>query len=150
MTIMQIVYWLIASIGNLISLYLVNEHVSYFHSSLLVFTLTYTIVGFYDLKFSPHNLNRLYPVVAYMRYFLESFRTEIQQYFIANNTEEYPFNREQRSLVYQRAKNIRDTIAFGTQRNLLEDNYLSLWHSLSPKTVKDDAKSVIIGGPDCL
>jgi glutamate synthase domain-containing protein 2 len=150
MTIMQIVYWLIASIGNLISLYLVNEHVSYFHSILLVFTLTYTIVGFYDLKFSPHNLNRLYPVVAYMRYFLESFRTEIQQYFIANNTEEYPFNREQRSLVYQRAKNIRDTIAFGTQRNLLEDNYLSLWHSLSPKTVKDDAKSVIIGGPDCL
>lgn len=150
MTIMQTVYWLIASVGNIIALYLVNEHGSPFATGLLIFTLLYTLVGFYDLYFSHHNLNRLYPVVAYIRYFLESYRTEIQQYFIANDTEENPFNREQRTLVYQRAKNIRDTIAFGTQRNLLEENYLSLWHSMAPQTVSDDAKSVIIGGPDCL
>ena len=53
-------------------------------------------------------------------------------------------------MVYQRAKNIRDTIAFGTQRDLMEENYLSLWHSMSPKTVKDETKMVTIGGPDCL
>lgn len=150
MTIMQAVYWLIASVGNLVALYLVNEYASPISIFCLVFTLGYTAVGFHDLFFSHHNLNRLYPVVAYIRYFLESYRVEIQQYFIANDTEEQPFNREQRSLVYQRAKNVRDTIAFGTQRNLLEDNYLSLWHSLEPKKVKDDAKSIIIGGPDCL
>lgn len=149
MTLMQKVYWLIASIGNLIAFYLVSYFDSPVYMGLLVFTLLYTAVGFYDLFFSTRNLTRLYPVVAYIRYFLESFRVEIQQYFIANDTEENPFNREQRSLVYQRAKNIRDTIAFGTQHNLLEENYLSLWHSLDPKTVKDDAKSIVIGGPDC-
>jgi glutamate synthase domain-containing protein 2 len=44
---------------------------------------------------------------------------------------------------------VRDTIAFGTQRDLLEQNYLSLWHSLHPKTIKDEVKRVRIGGPDC-
>ena len=44
---------------------------------------------------------------------------------------------------------MRDTIAFGTQRDLLEQNYLSLWHSLHPKTIKDEVKRVRISGPDC-
>ncbi|MEH6450212.1 MAG: FMN-binding glutamate synthase family protein [Oleispira sp.] len=149
MTIMQAVYWLIASLGNGIALYLVNKFGSTFDICLLLFTVFYSVIGFHDLYFSRHNLNRLYPVVAYIRYFLESYRVEIQQYFIANDTEENPFNREQRTLVYQRAKNVRDTIAFGTQRNLLEENYLSLWHSLEPKHVIDDAKSILIGGPHC-
>lgn len=149
MTIMQKVYWLIASLGNLAALYLVNEFGNPLTIGLLVATGFYTVIGFYDIFFSRHNLNHLYPVVAYIRYFLESYRVEIQQYFIANDTEENPFNREQRSLVYQRAKNIRDTIAFGTQRNLLEENYLSLWHSMAPTHVKEDVKSIRIGGPHC-
>lgn len=149
MTTMQSVYWLIAILGNLLALYLMSQSTSAAHIVFLFFTLGYSAIGFYDLYFSRHNLNRLYPVVAYIRYFLESYRVEIQQYFIANDTEENPFNREQRSLVYQRAKNVRDTIAFGTQRNLLEENYLSLWHSLEPKHVKASAKSVLIGGPQC-
>ncbi|MCJ8303750.1 FMN-binding glutamate synthase family protein [Shewanella sp.] len=147
MTIMQLIYWLIASVGNLLALYFLST--SPLSILLLVFTVCYTVIGFYDLKFSSHNLNRLYPVVAYLRYFLESYRIEIQQYFIANDTEERPFNREQRSLVYQRAKNVRDTIAFGTQRDLLEENYLSLWHSLSPQKVSDEVKRIRFGGPDC-
>ncbi|SHO58917.1 FMN-binding glutamate synthase family protein [Vibrio quintilis] len=149
MTIMQKVYWLIATLGNLFffSLYFLTDN--FFSLTLAGLTLVYTLVGFYDLFFGHHSLNRLYPVVAYLRYFLESFRVEIQQYFIASDTEERPFNREQRSLVYQRAKNVRDTIAFGTQRNLLEENYLSLWHSLAPQKVQESEKRVRIGGPDC-
>ena len=149
MTVMQVVYWLIASIGNFAAYYFWSESGGVLSIALLISSLSYTAIGFYDLRVSPHNLNRLYPVVAYIRYFLESYRVEVQQYFIANDTEERPFNREQRSLVYQRAKNVRDTIAFGTQRDLMEDNYLSLWHSLSPQEITSEAKSVHIGGPDC-
>jgi len=146
---MQKILWLIASLGNISTAYFYMQGSSILSSLLLLLTITYTLIGFYDLYFSPHSLNRLYPVVAYLRYFLESYRVEIQQYFIANDTEERPFNREQRTLVYQRAKNSRDTIAFGTQRDLVEENYLSLWHSLAPKHINDDAKRVTIGGPDC-
>ncbi|NRB39029.1 MAG: FMN-binding glutamate synthase family protein [Pseudomonadales bacterium] len=149
MTIMQKLYWLVASLGNILALRLFLADTGFFQAFLLSATLIYTVIGFYDIYFSKHNLNRLYPVVAYIRYFLESYRVEIQQYFIANDTEERPFNREQRTLVYQRSKNVRDTIAFGTQRDLLEDNYLSLWHSLHPKVVSDDVKKIRIGGPDC-
>ncbi|OUL57801.1 FMN-binding glutamate synthase family protein [Pseudoalteromonas ulvae] len=150
MTLMQRVYYVILSFGNIISLSCFWYWPSKTTAILSLFTLAYSLVGFYDLKFSKHSLNRLYPVVAYIRYFLESFRGEIQQYFIANNTEETPFNREQRSLVYQRSKNVRDTIAFGTQRDLMATNYLSLWHSLSPTQVTEPHRRVLIGGRDCL
>ena len=150
MTLMQKFYYWIATLGNLGAGYLWLKWPSKTTAFLFSFTMLYTVVGFYDLRYSKHSLNRLYPVVAYIRYFLESFRREIQQYFIANNTEETPFNREQRSLVYQRAKNERDTIAFGTQRDLMAANYLSLWHSLAPTDVHANNKRVLIGGPDCL
>ncbi len=149
MTIMQKVYWFIATIGNISALILMSQTASWLSSLLFLFTLAYSLIGYYDLNFSKHNLNRLYPVVAYLRYFLESYRVEIQQYFIANDTEERPFNREQRTLVYQRAKNVRDTVAFGTQRDLLAENYLSLWHSLAPKAITNEAKRISIGGKDC-
>ena len=116
---------------------------------ILISILAFTITGFYDAFYSRHTLNRLYPVVDYLSYFLESYRVEIQQYFIANNTEEMPFNREQRSLVYQRAKNERDIIAFGTQRDLMENNYLSLWHSLSPIHLTHQTQRILIDEQNC-
>lgn len=150
MTLMQICYWIIAILGNLVTLTWFSITGSGLSLISLALTLGYGVIGAYDIFFSPHSLNRLYPVTAYIRYFLENFRKEIHQYFVASETEELPFNREQRSLVYQRAKNVRDTIAFGTQRELLEENYLSLWHSLAPKEVKETQKRVLIGGPACL
>ena len=149
MTIMQKILWLIISLGNFIAGYFYMYNPSFLSIAILLATLFFSFIGLYDLFYSPHSLNRLYPVVAYLRYFLESYRVEIQQYFVANDTEERPFNREQRTLVYQRAKNIRDTIAFGTQRDLVEDNYLSLWHSLAPTHIKESAKRVVIGGESC-
>ncbi len=149
MTIMQKVYWFITTIGNVSALLLLSQTSTLLNFIFLLFTVSYSLMGYYDLNYSKHNLNKLYPVVAYLRYFLESYRVEIQQYFIANDTEERPFNREQRTLVYQRSKNIRDTVAFGTQRDLLAENYLSLWHSLAPKTIVDGAKRITIGGTDC-
>lgn len=150
MTLMQKLYWLMATVGNGLAIWLCSHHPGLGSWLLLAFTLGYTLIGAYDLFLSRHSLNRLYPVVAYIRYGLESFRVEIQQYFIASDTEEKPFNREERSLVYQRSKSVRDTIAFGTQRDLLADNYLSLWHSLSPCEVKEESKRVCFGGDECV
>lgn len=149
MTIMQFVLLIIATAGNAFFGFLFWQNGNSLSLLGLISTSLYTAIGIHDVLISRHTLNRLYPVVAYIRYFLESFRTEIQQYFIANNTEELPFNREQRSLVYQRAKNQRDTIAFGTQRNLLESDYLSLWPSLQVKEVLEENKRVTFGGKNC-
>ena len=149
MTAMQLTLFIIATLGNALSAYLVLEYTDTASFVLCAFTLCYSIIGFYDLFFSPHSLNRLYPVAAYIRYFLESFRKEIHQYFIASDTEELPFNREQRTLVYERAKNVRDTIAFGSQRDLQAENYISLWHSMAPTHVSEEHQRITIGGKDC-
>jgi glutamate synthase domain-containing protein 2 len=149
MTLAQKFYWLVLTVGNISSFILVYRIGGWFPDFVMWLTLAYSVIGAYDLTLSKHTLNKLYPVIAYFRYFFESIRTEIQQYFIANNTEEMPFNREQRDLVYRRAKSVTDTIPFGTQRDLMQTNYQSIWHSLAPKTIKEASKHVIIGGDQC-
>lgn len=107
------------------------------------------VVGIYDLFFSPHTLNRLYPVAAYFRYGLEFIRPEIHQYFVAGDKEEFPFNREQRNLVYRRAKGLDDTKPFGVQADINEAGYLGAAHSMVPTTIREQAKRVTVGGMHC-
>src|SRR5688572_372964 len=77
----------------------------------------------YDVVQTKHSILRNFPVLGHVRYFLEFLRPEVQQYFIATDESELPFNRETRSLIYQRAKNIRDTIPFGTERDISSVGY---------------------------
>ena len=66
------------------------------------------LVGLNDLRQEKHTLRRNYPLLAWWRYFLESIGPEIRQYFIESDNDERPFSRQQRSIVYQRAKNALD------------------------------------------
>lgn len=150
MTLAQKFYWLILTLGNICSFTLLNNVTGWLPYFFVLFTLLYSLVGAYDLTLSKHALNKLYPVLAYFRYFFESIRAEIQQYFIASNTEEMPFSREQRDLVYRRSKSVTDTIPFGTQRDLMQTNYQSIWHSLAPKKVNDESKRFMVGSKQCL
>lgn len=61
-------------------------------------------VGTHDITQRKSTLLRTYPIAAHFRYMLESFGPEIRQYFIESDTSEVPFSRQQRALVYQRAK----------------------------------------------
>ena len=61
-------------------------------------------LGSWDLLQTRSTLRRNYPILAHFRYGLESVGPEMRQYFIEGDTAEVPFSRQQRSLVYQRAK----------------------------------------------
>ncbi len=148
MTLMQKTFWLIALVGNPMAWYLAIEYGATWHVFTVLIGL-YTVVGLYDLFFSRHTLNRLYPVAAYMRYGLEYIRPEIHQYFIAGETEELPFNREERGLVYRRAQKLDDTKPFGTQRDIMAEGYKGAPHSILPTTVDKDRQRVVIGGAYC-
>lgn len=69
----------------------------------------------YDVFQKKHTILNLYPIAGHLRYLFESIRPEIQQYFVESNISGRPINREFRALVYQRAKQQRDTRPFGTQ-----------------------------------
>jgi hypothetical protein len=64
--------------------------------------------------------------LGYFRYFFESISPEMQQYFIERETDGKPFPRNQRSAVYRRAKNLSDTVAFGTQLEVNHRKYEGL------------------------
>jgi hypothetical protein len=59
-----------------------------------------------------------YPVLGRFRYLLERLGEFFRQYFFAMDREELPFNRAQRSWVYRAAKDLDNTVAFGSTRNI--------------------------------
>jgi len=105
--------------------------------------------GIYDMAQRKRTILRLYPIIGHMRFFLESIRPEIQQYFVESDTNGTPISREFRSLVYQRAKKQRDTRPFGTLFDVYRDGYEWINHSLAPKPVMDKNPRVKFGGPEC-
>ena len=106
-------------------------------------------LGIYDMIQRDHTVLRLYPVIGHLRFLLESIRPEIQQYFVESDINGTPFNREFRSLVYQRAKGVLDTRPFGTQFNVYRGGYEWINHSLAPEPVHDRNPRIRFGGADC-
>lgn len=107
------------------------------------------LLGLHDILQCEHALLRVYPVIGHGRYLMEAIRPEIQQYFVESNIDGAPFNREFRSIVYQRAKGDLDTRAFGTQRDVNRVGYEWMNHSLSPLTVAEKEPRVLVGGANC-
>ena len=107
------------------------------------------IIGLYDFTQKKHSILRNFPVLGHIRFLLEFFRPEIQQYFIASDTEEKPFDRQQRTIVYERAKGVEDTLAFGTERDIQAAGYEWTIHSLSPIHPKDVDPRITIGNYQC-
>jgi len=121
-----------------------------FQLILVLVLLGYAILGFIEMNWALSNLRRNYPVLANMRYLLEHIRPEIQQYFIASDTAEKPFNREQRNLIYRRSKGLDDTLPFGTQHDIHEQGYRYSYHSIKATLVNPKHERITIGGPQCL
>ncbi|SFN27065.1 FMN-binding glutamate synthase family protein [Marinobacter pelagius] len=104
-----------------------------------------TGVGTYDLIQTRHTVSRNYPIMANFRYLFESIGPEIRQYFIQSDTEERPFSREQRTIVYQRAKNVLDKRPFGSQLRMYEEGFEWMNHSLTPTRIADSDFRIVIG-----
>ena len=107
-------------------------------------------VGVYDVVQTRHSILRNYPVIGHMRFLFEGIRPEIRQYLIESDQDEEPFSRDERSIVYQRAKGVEDKRPFGTRRRVYDAGYTWLTHSIKPTTLVNSDLRVTIGGPDCL
>ncbi|WP_366184113.1 FMN-binding glutamate synthase family protein [Flavobacterium ovatum] len=116
---------------------------------LLILLPVILLIGCYNTFQKKHSILRNFPVIGYARYLFEMIAPEIQQYFIERSTDGKPFSRNQRSLVYQRAKNIDANTPFGTQLDLNQNNYEGIKHSIFPAKVNTDLPRVWVGGADC-
>jgi glutamate synthase domain-containing protein 2 len=106
-------------------------------------------VGIHDLVQTRHAILRNYPILAHFRFFFESIRPEIRQYLLESDTEAVPFSRAQRSLVYQRAKNVEDKRPFGTEMDFYNAGYEWINHSMRPVKIADTDFRILIGGEAC-
>lgn len=135
-----------------LGLLLISLGFNYFLQTAFLFTaviILLIIIGWYNTFQKKHTILRNFPVIGYFRYFFEMISPEIQQYFIERSTDGRPFSRNQRSLVYQRAKNISANTPFGTQLDLNQNNYEGIKHSIFPAKVNEELPRVLVGGPDC-
>ncbi|MBX9800909.1 MAG: FMN-binding glutamate synthase family protein [Burkholderiaceae bacterium] len=104
-----------------------------------------TVVGIGDVLQTKRAVLRNYPILGHFRYMFESVRPEIRQYFLEDDAAPNPFSRNQRSLVYQRAKQAIDKRPFGTQMDVYQSDYEWINHSIAPAKVGAHDFRITIG-----
>ncbi len=103
----------------------------YFHVLTLIFVYL-TVLNIYYLKFQKeHAILRNFGILGRLRYMLESIGPELRQYVVANDYEERPFNREERSEIYRKAKNINSAESFGSRKEFNTEE-IKIRHALYP------------------
>jgi glutamate synthase domain-containing protein 2 len=124
----------------------------YWHPWLLPVTVGaggLSLLGTWDMLQTRQAIRRNYPVLAHLRFLLEFIRPEIRQYFLESENEKIPFSRAQRSLVFQRAKNVIDKRPYGTLLDPYEEHYEWINHSLNAIKISDHDFRVLMGGHSC-
>lgn len=103
-----------------------------------------------DISQTKQAIRRNYPVIGRFRYFFERLGEFFRQYFFAMDREELPFNRAQRAWIYRAAKDINNTIAFGSTRDIRRAGSV-LFVSTPFPTLGEDAVHAgnITIGPQC-
>ena len=137
----------------LISALLLFDEVELYPSIYVVILLVafgaLAVIGTLDVVQTRHAVLRNYPLTAHIRFILEEIRPEIRQYFLESEKDGTPFSRDQRAIVYQRAKRALDKRPFGTQSDVYAPGYEWLQHSMAPKRARREHFRVDVGGPDC-
>lgn len=107
--------------------------------------LVLTIIGIRDYRQTTHPVISNYPLIGHFRYFFESIRPEIRQYFFEADDDELPFSRQQRAMVYQRAKQQVAVRPFGSVADMYEEDHEWLNHSIRPLQVGSSDFRVKVG-----
>ena len=103
----------------------------YWYISISVLILLYLLID--DLFFqTKHTIRANFPVIGRLRYLLEMIGPELRQYWVANDKEETPFNRDERRWVYASAKGQNKNFGFGTTEQIYSIGYPLIKHSVFP------------------
>jgi glutamate synthase domain-containing protein 2 len=91
----------------------------------LVYVLVFLLlVAIYDVLINrKHAIKHNFPIVGNIRYLLEKIGPEMRQYIVANNREELPFNRSERSWIYASSKKENNYEGFGTDKDIHAPNF---------------------------
>ncbi len=77
-----------------------------------------------------HTITHNFPILGHFRYWIEKIGPELRQYIVANNREELPFNRQERSWIYASSKNENNLQGFGTDQDFNAPGYIFLKNAM--------------------
>ncbi len=142
--------FIIASVVSLV-LILIWTYYWPWATILLLLILPFVYMGIADMVQTKQSIRRNFPLLGRLRYVFEDFRPKIQQYFVESDTDGAPINRNDRSVIYQRAKKQIDTTPFGTQLNVYSEGYEWMSHSIVPLDFQkvEHHPRVLVGNKDC-
>lgn len=103
------------------------------------------LLGIYDVLQSKHTLWRNFPILARVRWIAEELRPFFRAYIVESETEGRPFNHEERSMVYRRAKNVSSVEPFGSHVDIDKPPYEWLAHSMAAKHPHETNPRVLVG-----
>ncbi len=95
------------------------------------------IVAFRDVLQPRHTISHNFPVLGHFRFILEKIGPELRQYLVANNREELPFNRIERSWIYASAKHENNYEGFGTDRDIYSHQHIFINNAMMPFKLKE-------------
>jgi len=89
------------------------------------------VVAIRDVFFQKkHSITHNFPIVGHLRYWLEKIGPEIRQYIVANNREELPFNRQERSWIYASSKKDNNLQGFGSDQDFNAPGYIFIKNAM--------------------
>lgn len=115
----------------------------------LIVSLPLLLIAAWDFFQRKHTLRRNYPVLARIRWIMEDLRPFARAYVVEGDLEGRPFNHDERSLVYARAKGQLDSHPFGTELDVYSDEYEWLAHSIVPNESAQHEWRVGVGSSQC-
>ena len=125
-------YTAIFSIISVVGLFYSNIFIPFF---LINFFLL--VISIKDFMQKKRSVLSNFPLLARFRFLLESIRPELRQYYWESDDDEVPYSRNQRTMVYQRSKNIGGVRPFGSLENMYNDDFVWLNHSITPTSIKN-------------
>ena len=117
----------------------------HFWFSLAAVFLILFIVGISDYSQKKRAVLGNFPLMGRFRFIFEAIRPELRQYFWEADSDELPYSRNQRTMVYQRSKQILAARPFGSDENQYLEDFNWLNHSINPSKIDDDDFRIRVG-----
>jgi glutamate synthase domain-containing protein 2 len=106
--------------------------------------IIFAIIAVRDVFFQKqHTVSHNFPIIGHLRYLLEKVGPELRQYLVANNREELPFNRIERSWIYASAKHENNYEGFGTDRDIYAHQHIFINNAMLPYKIDEHHPNAI-------
>ncbi len=96
----------------------------YIKGFLIVFVPSFLLflISLKDFVQKKRSILSNFPILGRFRFFLESIRPELRQYYWESDDDEVPYSRNQRTMVYERSKNEGGVRSFGSLEIFYEND----------------------------